>query len=184
MFQYRPLGHRRARPRRDVYGDGSAFRLRLRGAMGHTAARRHDQGDCRSGYGGAAYTRCLAWRELADRRRVCGRGGRTYPVRAVVFALAPCGASAIGRRRRARRDQPILDQVVVALHARRPMGGRHRPLADHSQGAHLRADRRHGRGADHLPAGAHRRHPQLGLSILLVARCHADAAGADGRRIL
>ena len=38
-------------------------------------------------------------------------------------------------------------------------------LADHAEGADLRADRRHRRGADHLAARAARRRAQLGLPL-------------------
>ena len=58
------------------------------------------------------------------------------------------------------------------------------PLADHAEGARLRADRRDRRGADHLVAGATRRHAQLGLPILLAARRHHHAARDDARRLL
>ena len=49
-----------------------------------------------------------------------------------------------------------------------------RPLADHAQGADLRADRRHRRGADDLAAGGARRRAQLGLPLLLDPRCDAS----------
>ena len=61
---------------------------------------------------------------------------------------------------------------------------RHHALADHAQGADLRADRRHRRGADHQPARDAGRHPQLGLPILLAARRDAVAARPDERRLL
>ena len=56
---------------------------------------------------------------------------------------------------------------------------RRRPsLAHHAEGAHVRADRRHRRGTDHVAARADRRAPQLGLPVLLVARRHLHAARA------
>ena len=64
------------------------------------------------------------------------------------------------------------------------LAGRGAPLADHAEGAHLRADRRHRRRAHHLAAGADRRRAQLGLPLLLAARRHAHAARADERRLL
>lgn len=57
-------------------------------------------------------------------------------------------------------------------------------LADHAEGARLRADRRHRGRAHHLAARAHRRHSQLGLPLLLAARRHHHPAGADARRLL
>ena len=43
------------------------------------------------------------------------------------------------------------------------------------------SDRRHRCGADHVAAGTARRPAQLGLSLLLAARRHLHAAGADAR---
>ena len=63
-------------------------------------------------------------------------------------------------------------------------GPRSRPRAaqpDHAQGAHLRADGRHRRRADHLAARGDRRRAQLGLPLLLGARRDAHAPGADPR---
>ena len=57
-------------------------------------------------------------------------------------------------------------------------------LADHAQGAHLLADRRHRRGAHHLVAGMPGRRAKLGLSLLLAARRDTHADRADGRRFL
>src|SRR5262245_6521919 len=57
-------------------------------------------------------------------------------------------------------------------------------LADHAQGLHLLADRRHRGGADHLAAGAAGRGEKLGLSLLLAARRDADPARADGLWLL
>src|SRR5215475_9580623 len=45
------------------------------------------------------------------------------------------------------------------------------------------ADRRPGRGANHVPAGANWWRAQLGLSLLLVARCRADPARVAARGI-
>ena len=56
-------------------------------------------------------------------------------------------------------------------------------VADHPEGADLRADRRHRRSAHHLIAGKARRRPQLGLPVLLAARRHIHAAGADEQRL-
>ena len=53
---------------------------------------------------------------------------------------------------------------------------RRAPLAAHAEGAHLRADRRHRRGADDIAAGGARRRAQLGLPLLLAARRDADPA--------
>src|SRR6185437_13409267 len=52
-------------------------------------------------------------------------------------------------------------------------------VADHAEGADLRADRWHRRRADHVAAGNPRRSEELGLSVLLAVRRHLHAAGAD-----
>ena len=56
-------------------------------------------------------------------------------------------------------------------------------LADHAQGAHLRADRRNRRRADDVAARGPRRRAQLGLPLLLAARRDAHAARAARRRL-
>ena len=55
-------------------------------------------------------------------------------------------------------------------------------LADGAEDTHLRAHRRHRRGADDLAARVDRRRAQLGLPLLLAARRDADAARAPARR--
>src|SRR5207253_8689899 len=62
---------------------------------------------------------------------------------------------------------------------RRQMAGRRDALVDRAQGFNLCADWRVGGGAYHLVARTNRRCSQLGLSILLVARCRVDLAGAN-----
>ena len=83
----------------------------------------------------------------------------------------------------ARGDRRVLDELGQELPAGGTLLGRGPALADHAQGLHLRADRRHRRRADHLVAGATGRRAKLGLSLLLAARCDADPARADGRRL-
>ena len=56
-------------------------------------------------------------------------------------------------------------RMVGEMPAGRRMVRRGTPFGDHAQGAHLWADRRHRRGADHVAAGAARRRAQLGLSL-------------------
>ena len=53
-----------------------------------------------------------------------------------------------------RETETFWQRMVGQMPARRAVGGRGRALADHAQGAHLRADRRHGCGADHVAARA------------------------------
>src|SRR5438094_5633162 len=52
-------------------------------------------------------------------------------------------------------------------------------LTDYAERINLCAYRRPGRCAYHFIAGANRRRPQLGLSLLLVARCGVDPAGVN-----
>ncbi len=61
-------------------------------------------------------------------------------------------------------------QHWATLHATGPLARRRHALADRPEGADLRADRRHRRGADDLAAGAARRRAKLGLPLLLAAR--------------
>ena len=80
------------------------------------------------------------------------------------------------------------ERVLVGLdRPLRPTTGAGRrsrpPLADHAQGAHLRAHRRHRGRRDHLAARTARRAPQLGLPVLLAARRHLHPAGAAGHRV-
>ena len=56
-----------------------------------------------------------------------------------------------------RRDRNVLARMDGKMPAGRTLVGGRPALGDHAQGAHLRADRRHGRRSDHLAAGAARR---------------------------
>src|SRR5205807_612712 len=69
----------------------------------------------------------------------------------------------------------IVTPMVRRLHVPRPLGRCRRPLADHAQGADVRAHRRHGRRRNHFAARAHRRRAELGLPLLLAARRDDDA---------
>src|SRR2546423_15634733 len=61
------------------------------------------------------------------------------------------------------------------------MARRRDALADRAEGFDLRAHRRTRRGAYHFVARANRRFSQLGLSVLLAARCRVDLAGVNAR---
>ncbi len=78
----------------------------------------------------------------------------------------------------------ILDRLGRQEQNLMPLGRGGGALADHAEGAHLRADRRHGGGAHDVIARIHRRSAQLGLPLLLAARRDADAARADEQRLL
>src|SRR5262249_57347392 len=85
---------------------------------------------------------------------------------------------------RARRDGELLDRLDEEMPPARTLLRCRPALADHAQGAHLLADRRDRRGADHLIAGMPGWGAELGLSLLLAARRDAHADRADGRRFL
>src|SRR5262249_14050587 len=71
--------------------------------------------------------------------------------------------------------------VALPLPGRIPRAGG--ALAADAEGADLLPDRRNRRGTHHLAARASRRPAQLGLSLLLAARRHLHAAGADAWRL-
>ena len=75
----------------------------------------------------------------------------------------------------------LVGGVVRAVHLRGRVARRRAAIADHAQGADLRADRRHRRRADDVAAGTDRRRAQLGLSLLLAARRHVHALRAARR---
>ena len=101
-----------------------------------------------------------------DGRRVRRRGGAA-PCR----SCSPIAPRICRRRRRpirrlrSRRRKPSGPTGRRSCDAGEPWRDADRALADHAQGAHLCADRRHRRGADHVAAGAARRRAQLGLSL-------------------
>ena len=99
-----------------------------------------------------------------------------------------------GTRRTSRRRRPINAQRAVERRRRRGGGGGRSSaryegpwrdagdaLADHAQGADLRADRRDRRRPDHVAARVDRQRPQLGLPLLLAARLRAHPRRAHRR---
>ena len=74
-------------------------------------------------------------------------------------------------------------QMVRALHLPGPLARCRRALADHAEGADLRAHRRNRRGAHDFVAGATGRRAQLGLPLLLAARRHVHVERAAARRL-
>ena len=137
-----------------------------------------------------ARTRCAC----ARRCRPAARTSRRVAEFAVGAGRRACRSCSPGTRRTSRAPAPVdagrgarRHRGVVARSGRRrctydgPRGATPvRALADHAQGADLRADRRHRRRADHLAARAARRRAQLGLPLLLAARrdVHALRAAA------
>ena len=132
--------------------------------------------------------------ELCTPVRLHGRGqtsaaeftvaaGERGLVRARVVSVArPASRSRRrdGARRAARR---ALAQLVGALRVLGRVARAGAAFAAHAGSAHVRADGRHRRRADHVVAGDDRRIAQLGLSLLLGARRDAHARGAAHRRL-
>ena len=75
----------------------------------------------------------------------------------------------------------VLAGLVREVHDHRAAPRRGAALADHPESPDLRPHRRNRGGRDDVPAGRDRRHPELGLPVLLAPRRHPDAAGAAGR---
>ena len=182
-FERGPAGGRRARPGGDEQRACDPFRLWRDRPLGHAARRRHVARRRRAGHGGAAHAGRSHRPEHEDRRRVRGRGRRASTVRPHLRAVASAAAGPGRPDLGARGDRRVLDELGQELPAGGTLLGRGRALADHAQGLHLRADRWHRRGADHLVAGTTGRRAKLGLSILLAARCDVDPARADGCRL-
>ncbi len=63
------------------------------------------------------------------------------------------------------------------LHLRGRLAGRRDPLAHHPQSPHVCPNRRRVRRRHHVAPRGDRRHPQLGLPVLLAQGCHAHPAG-------
>src|SRR5205085_5582019 len=98
--------------------------------------------------------------------------------------VASPAAAAARRGTRIPGDRGLLAPVVPEVLARRRIRTLRATLAHHAEGAYLCAHRRAGRGADDLAPGGDRRRAQLGLPLLLAARCDAHAPSADERRLL
>src|SRR5262249_34151859 len=137
-----------------------------------------------AGHGVAAHARASQGQEFDHGRRVHRRARGNRSAGLELCALPPARPARARSNRFAGGNRKILEQLDREMPSRRRMVRRRASLDDHAQGAHLRADRWHRRRADHLAAGADRRRTQLGLSFLLAARRHADAARRHACRLL
>ena len=79
-------------------------------------------------------------------------------------------------------DRVVVAQLVEAVDLRRRLARRGAAVADHAEGAHVRADGRDRRRADDVAARVDRRRPQLGLPVLLAPRRDVHAARAARTR--
>ena len=159
------------------------LRLRLDRAVGAHARRRRSS---RS----PARTRLLLrtpveheGRDLARRRR--SPSPRATACRSCLrwFPSQRAAARADRRRRRRSRTRRVLGATGRRAARTRALARRRAPLADHAEGADLRADRRHRRGADDVAAGVDRRRAQLGLPLLLAARRDPHALALHRARL-
>src|SRR5690606_16848726 len=80
------------------------------------------------------------------------------------FAAARCGHGAA-------TDREILERLVEALHGKGQMVRPYSPFAHYAKGLKLPAHGRHCGGANHILARKNWRRAQLGLPLLLAARC-------------
>src|SRR5262249_61835180 len=83
----------------------------------------------------------------------------------------------------ARADRDVLVRLGLALQAAGGMGRAGAALDADAEGADPLGDRRDRRRRNDLAAGAVRRPPQLGLSLLLAARCDVRALRPGRARI-
>ena len=118
----------------------------------------------------------------AHGRRLHRDRARTLSLHPRVVPLPRGPAAAARQLLRRAPHRGVLDRVGPAMLLRGSLPRRGRALADHPQGADLRAHRRHRRRRHHVAARGARRQPQLGLPLLLAARRHADPRGAHARR--
>ena len=182
---YRAHGRRRARHGEDAHRAGAPLRLWRDRAVGDAARR------SRLCAGLPGRTRCWCVRMSCCAARTSRRSATSWsrPARRRLSCslICPCTRRSRSRSIRSMRS-PRPRRYWTRLGRQKPNQGPVErcgdALADHAEGADLRADRRHGRGGDHLAARADRRRAQLGLPVLLAARRDVDAARADERRLL
>ena len=115
--------------------------------------------------------------DMTHRVRVRAAAGRACAVRADLVPVPPRPAGRDRRRPGARRHGGVLARSGLPRAAPGALSRRDPRVAARAQGADLRADRRHRRGADDVAARARRRRAQLGLPLLLAPRHHAHPAG-------
>ena len=180
-----------ARHRREGHGPDAArvdrpHRLRRGATLGPPTHHRRRAGhhrDRRPGHAGAPGPAAPVGRRRPSRGRVRRERGPRADVRDHVDPVVRRRPGP-GRHRRPDRVLPAGRGRVDLRRAHgHPARRRRAPLAADPAAAHPRADRRHRRGADDLPAGGLRRRAQLGLPLLLAARRRAHPPGPARRRL-
>lgn len=181
-------GADRRRPPRhdeDAHGARVALRLRFLDSVGHaTDPRGRHEGHRRARHRRTAHAGAAHRQEPPYARGIHGRRRRARAVLARLRGVAHAAAARARSAVDARAHRELLARMGGPLPGAGPLRGRRAPLADHAEGARVRADRRHRRRADHVAAREDRRQPQLGLPLLLAARRDDHAARADARRLL
>ena len=149
------------------------------GAQGGRCPR----GGGRSRCARAAQRRAAAGPRFPAHGRVYRRPGAASGVRAHLSSLL--GGPATCRRPggSASTDTGVVAGVVGPVDVSRWLGRGGRTLADHPEGADVRADGRHRRRTHDLAAGVPGRGSKLGLSLLLAAGQRAPSRRTDGRRV-
>ena len=157
-------------------------RLRCDRPVGRACAGRHRRngrpGRVPPQHGGSARGRGRICTGRVRRRRGRPRTADPHP--------APLlRGGAVRRRRRvgARSDRGMVAGVGRSLHVSGAVSRSRAHVLARTEGDDLRADRRPRRRPDDLPARGHRRHPELGLSLLLVARLGSRARGSPRDRL-
>ena len=142
-----------------------------------------DRGRCGPKCRGAPWPRAAARARLPCERRVLDPRGRAHRIRVELAPVVGGDARADRPVRDGRADRRVVARVGRSLHLRRSLGRGGRALADHTEGADVRPDRRDRRGGDDVVAGVPRRRAQLGLPVLLAPRRGAHTGRADDRQL-
>ena len=172
----------RAGARRDADGARAPLRLRVDRPLG-SESRRHARRDRGAGRDVASHTGRARGSQLPNTCVVLGRR-RATGCRSSYAGSRPTSRrpSRSTPRRRSRSTVSFWEEWAGALHVPRGVGRRGSPLAADAEGADVRADRGDRRRSDDVAPGGDRRRPQLGLPLLLAARCDADVARIRPRR--
>ena len=177
------MGHRTdrrgaARHRGDDDEAGDPLRLRQCCPMGAACRPRH-AGDGGARHAGAAHARRNPRRGPEDSGRLRGQGRRSGAVSVELPGIAPSAGGADRCRDGSAGNRYLVAAMVESMPRPGSLARGGAALVDHTEGADLPAHRRHRRRGDDIAARAGRRRAQLGLPLLLAARCHLHARRTD-----